>query len=183
MKAFNSAVTLSPDFLVQWVMKRTIVVIPKRIFVGFQCGRLRHCFILCGCFFGLLTSSVVLGQDKARMLTTEEIAVLFADVLDQAEVLDSIGVQAETHWYASGYFETRWWSSNREGRATGHWMARGGERCVLIAEPSVAAAEGWQCGKILWESEGVYRSLNPDGSAHGWHRLSPLPSVSSGLLP
>ena len=136
-----------------------------------------------GLFWSFLLPSAVQGQDDASALSTEEIAVLFADVLDKAVVIDAVGVQAETLWFASGHFETRWWSSNREGRVTGRWMARDSKRCVLISDPSPASAPGWRCGKILRESGDVYRSLNPDGSAHGLHQLSALPGASKPLLP
>lgn len=151
--------------------------------LGSQLNRWQYYFALWGCFWSLLLSSAVQGQGAASALSTEEIAVLFADVLDRAEVIDAVGVQAETHWFASGHFETRWWSSNREGRVTGRWMARDSKRCVLISDPSPASAPGWRCGEILRESGDVYRSLNPDGSAHGLHQLSALPSASKPLLP
>ena len=62
---------------------------------------------------GWLYSDFLQGQDEVRALGTKEIQSVFADVLDKAEVLDTAGVQAETRWYADGYFETRWCSSTR----------------------------------------------------------------------
>ena len=152
---------------------------PRSIDFQIETDQLKCCLILCG----FLISSLVRGQGEVRELNTEEIAVLFADVLDRAEVIDAVGVQAETLWFASGHFETRWWSSNREGWVTGRWMARDSKRCVLISEPSPASAPGWRCGKVLRESGGVYRSLNPDGSTHGLHQLSALPAELKPSLP
>ena len=152
---------------------------PRSIDFQIETDRLKYCLVLCG----FLISSLVRGQGEVRELNTEEIAVLFADVVDRAEVIDAVGVQAETLWYASGHFETRWWSSNREGRVTGRWMARDSKRCVLISEPVPASAPGWRCGKILRESGGVYRSLNPDDSTHGLHQLSALPAELKPSLP
>ncbi len=151
--------------------------------LGNHWNRLQYYFALWGCFWSFLLPSAVQGQDDASALSTEEIAVLFADVLDKAVVIDAVGVQAETLWFASGHFETRWWSSNREGWVTGRWMARDGKRCVLISEPSPASAPGWRCGKVLRESGGVYRSLNPDDSTHGLHQLSALPAELKSSLP
>ncbi len=151
--------------------------------LGNHWNRLQYYFALWGCFWSFLHPSAVQGQDDASALSTEEIAVLFADVLDKAVVIDAVGVQAETLWFASGHFETRWWSSNREGWVTGRWMARDSKRCVLISEPSPASAPGWRCGKVLRESGGVYRSLNPDDSTHGLHQLSALPAELKSSLP
>ncbi|WP_435211418.1 hypothetical protein ACMAY6_09810 [Luminiphilus sp. nBUS_16] len=151
--------------------------------LGNHWNRLQYYFALWGCFWSFLLPSAVQGQDDASALSTEEIAVLFADVLDKAVVIDAVGVQAETLWFASGHFETRWWSSNREGWVTGRWMARDSKRCVLISEPSPASAPGWRCGKILREFGGVYRSLNPDDSTHGLHQLSALPAELKSSLP
>ena len=151
--------------------------------LGNHWNRLQYFGVLWGCFWSLLLPSAVHGQDDASVLSTEEIAVLFADVLDRAEVIDTVGVQAETLWYARGHFETRWWSSDREGRVTGRWMARDSKRGVLISDSVPTSAAAWRCGKILRESGGGYRSLNPDGSSHGVHALSALPAGSKPVTP
>ena len=140
-------------------------------------------------YLGLMTFSMQMvadGQDLkdvATALTSEEIRATFNNVIDQAEVLDSPGVSAETHWRASGTFETRWSSSKKSGEARGLWRVQDNRRCVKLedeAPSTVAGGEpaesaGWRCGAILSLPDGRLLSLNPDGSPHGLHRLTPMP--------
>ena len=148
-----------------------------------QSQRLRFSYVMLLLMAGWLYSDFLQGQDEVRALGTKEIQSVFADVLDKAEVLDTVGVQAETRWYADGYFETRWWSVSREGRAAGRWMARDNKRCVLLSDPLTLVGEGWQCAKILQQPYGFYLSLNPDGTRHGLHQLVVLPDLSKPLHP
>jgi len=122
-------------------------------------------------------------KDEATALTSAEIRATFDNVIDNAEVLDSPGVSAETYWRASGTFETRWSSSQKSGEAKGLWRAQDNRRCVKLedSEPTTGAggepAESavWRCGTILSLPDGRLLSLNPDGSPHGIHRLTPIP--------
>ena len=111
------------------------------------------------------------------VLSTAEIIVAFSDVLDEGRVQDQPGIHAETRWYATGHFETRWWrvSDAVENRVVntvlGQWIARNDKRCVLI---SAAPQRDWECASLIFRADGLYLSLNPDGSPHGLHRLSAL---------
>ena len=111
------------------------------------------------------------------VLSTAEIIVAFSDVLDEGRVQDQPGIHAETRWYATGHFETRWWrvSDVVENRVVntvlGQWIARNDKRCVLI---SAAPQRDWECASLIFRADGLYLSLNPDGSPHGLHRLSAL---------
>lgn len=111
------------------------------------------------------------------VLSTAEIIVAFSDVLDEGRVQDQPGIHAETRWYANGHFETRWWrvSDVVENRVVntvlGQWIARNDKRCVLI---SAAPQRDWECASLIFRADGLYLSLNPDGSPHGLHRLSAL---------
>ena len=148
-------------------------------------------------YSGLMTFSLQMVaeaqglKDAATALTSAEIRATFDNVIDNAddnvidnaEVLDSPGVSAETYWRASGTFETRWSSSQRSGEAKGLWRVQDNRRCVKLedSEP-LTVAEGepsesavWRCGAILSLPDGRLLSLNPDGSPHGVHRLTPMP--------
>jgi len=111
------------------------------------------------------------------VLSTAEIIAAFSNVLDEGRVQDQSGIAAETRWYADGHFETRWWRvfeavENRVvNTVLGQWMARNDQRCVMIS----AASQGeWECASLILRADGLYLSLNPDGSPHGLHRLSAL---------
>jgi len=122
-------------------------------------------------------------KDEATALTSAEIRATFDNVIDNAEVLDSPGVSAETYWRASGTFETRWSSSQKSGEAKGLWRVQDDRRCVKLEDPEPASGAGgepaesavWRCGAILSLPDGRLLSLNPDGSPHGVHRLTPMP--------
>ena len=118
-------------------------------------------------------------------LTSTEITRLFSDVIDRGEVQNGRGISAETHWYADGTFVSRWWTQvnptgdaddkSDEGAVTreirGRWRADHDLRCVIF--DSVAQPD-WSCAEVWLLDDGRVLSLNPDGSAHGLHRLSPL---------
>ena len=122
-------------------------------------------------------------KDAATALTSAEIRATFDNVIDNAEVLDSPGVSAETYWRASGTFETRWLSSQKSGETKGLWRVQDNRRCVKLEDPEPATGAGgepaesavWRCGAILSLPDGRLLSLNPDGSPHGVHRLTPMP--------
>jgi hypothetical protein len=114
-------------------------------------------------------------------LTSTEIARLFSDVIDRAEVQNKQGISAETHWHADGTFLSRWWiqanpasDANESGtvkKVTGRWRAEHDLRCVTFDS---GTQPDWSCAEVWLLDDGRILSLNPDGSAHGLHRLSPL---------
>ena len=115
-------------------------------------------------------------------LTSAEITRLFSDVIDRGEVQNDRGISAETHWHADGTFVSRWWTeanpandANGKGSVTqevsGRWRAEHDLRCVTF--DSVAQPD-WSCAEVWLLDDGRVLSLNPDGNAHGLHRLSPL---------
>ena len=140
-------------------------------------------------YSGLMTFSLQMVaeaqdlKDAATALTSAEIRATFDNVIDNAEVLDSPGVSAETYWRASGKFETRWSSSQKSGEAKGLWRVQDNRRCVKLEDPKTLTVAGgepaesavWLCGAILSLPDGRLLSLNPDGSPHGVHRLTPMP--------
>lgn len=126
----------------------------------------------------VLTSGPV---GKTR-LTGTEITRLFSDVLDRGEVQSQPGISAETHWHADGTFVSRWWTEGNSAsdasdkgavkqEVTGRWRTENGLRCVTF--DSVTKPD-WSCAEVWLLDNGRVLSLNPDGSAHGLHRLSPL---------
>ena len=115
-------------------------------------------------------------------LTSTEITRLFSDVIDRGEVQNDRGISATTHWHADGTFVSRWWTeanpandANDKGSVTqevrGRWRAEHDLRCVTF--DSVAQPD-WSCAEVWLLDDGRVLSLNPDGSAHGLHQLSPL---------
>ena len=119
-----------------------------------------------------------LASDSVRKtrLTTGRITALFSNVIDRGEVQDGRGISAETYWYADGRFISRWWRGQRiddapKQQIRGHWRAERNLRCVTL---SSAKPSDWSCAEVWLLEDGRVLSLNPDGSAHGLHRLSPL---------
>ena len=116
-----------------------------------------------------------------KRLTSTEIMRLFADVIDRGEVQNERGISAETHWHADGTFVSRWRSqenpatdANDSGavkKVTGRWRAEHDLRCVAFDS---GTQPDWSCAEVWLLDDGRVLSLNPDGSAHGLHRLSPF---------
>ena len=127
-------------------------------------------------------------------LTSTEITRLFSDVIDRGEVQNQRGISAETHWHGDGTFVTWWWtqastvtdasdasdasdvSDVRDKGAvkrevTGRWRTERNLRCVTFDS---GTQPDWSCAEVWLLDDGRILSLNPDGSAHGLHRLSPL---------
>ena len=122
------------------------------------------------------------GPVGKTRLTGTEITRLFSDVLDRGEVQNQPGISAETHWHADGTFVSRWWTegnstSDASGKGavkqevTGRWRTEHGLRCVAFDS---GTKPDWSCAEVWLLDDGRVLSLNPDGSAHGLHRLSPL---------
>ena len=115
---------------------------------------------------------------KTRLKSTQ-ITRLFSDVIDRGEVQDGRGISAETHWFADGTFVSRWWTeandASTEGwvkhEVTGRWLTERDLRCVTFGSET---QPDWSCAEVWLLADGRVLSLNPDGSAHGLHRLSPL---------
>ena len=127
---------------------------------------------------------------KTRLKSTE-ITRLFSDVIDRGEVQNQRGISAETHWHADGTFVTWWWtqastvtdasdasdaSDVRDKGAvkrevTGRWRTERDLRCVTFDS---GTQPDWSCAEVWLLDDGRILSLNPDGSTHGLHRLSPL---------
>ena len=114
-------------------------------------------------------------------LTSTEITRLFSEVIDRGEVQNERGISAETYWHADGTFVSRWWTqanpasdANDSGtvkKVTGRWRAEHDLRCVTFDS---GTQPDWSCAEVWLLDDGRILSLNPDGSAHGLHRLSPL---------
>ena len=127
-------------------------------------------------------------------LTSTEIACLFSDVIDRGEVQNQRGISAETHWHADGTFVSWWWtqastvtdasdasdasdvSDVRDKGAvkrevTGRWRTERDLRCVTFDS---GTQPDWSCAEVWLLDDGRILSLNPDGSVHGLHRISPL---------
>ena len=110
-------------------------------------------------------------------LTTAQITDLFSDVIDRGEVQNQRGISAETHWQADGTFVSQWTrEANGNGdpikrQVRGRWRVESNLRCVTF---STGNQPDWSCAEVWLLDDGRVLSLNPDGSIHGLHRLSPL---------
>ena len=126
-----------------------------------------------------LAESTALGPipDGAVRMTSEDIKRLFSGVTDNAEVQDSRGTSAVNYWYADGSFVNRWSNEVASGEVRGTWSARNGERCIVITSGLPERIGIERCAPLYQQGSKIY-SLNPDGSVHGVHRLSPLPNSS-----
>ena len=114
-------------------------------------------------------------------LTSTQISGLFSDVIDRGEIQNERGISAETYWHADGTFVSRWWTqenpisdasdSGAVKKVTGRWRAEHDLRCVTFDS---GTQPDWSCAEVWLLDDGRVLSLNPDGSAHGLHWLSPL---------
>ena len=117
------------------------------------------------------------GAMGKTQLTTAQITDLFSDVIDRGEVQNQRGISAETHWHADGTFVSQW-SREASGdddpikrQVRGRWRVESNLRCVTFSSGN---QPDWSCAEVWMLDDGRVLSLNPDGSIHGLHRLSPL---------
>ena len=117
------------------------------------------------------------GPMGKTRLTTTQITNLFSDVIDRGEVQNQRGISAETHWHTDGTFVSQW-SREASGdggpikrQVRGRWRVESNLRCVTF---STGNQPDWSCAEVWLLDDGRVLSLNPDGSIHGLHRLSPL---------
>ena len=109
----------------------------------------------------------------AEQLSTAAIIQAFNNVRDEAQVQDAAGTSAVNHWYADGRFSNRWRNTAGSGEVTGRWRAADDQRCVTILS-GLPAREGKETCSPVYRRGDRYLSLNPDGSIHGIHTLTPL---------
>ena len=117
------------------------------------------------------------GPMGKTQLTTAQITDLFSDVIDRGEVQNQRGISAETHWHADGTFVSQWTREANDDddpikrQVRGRWRVESNLRCVTF---STGNQPDWSCAEVWLFDDGRVLSLNPDGSIHGLHRLSPL---------
>ena len=109
----------------------------------------------------------------ASQLSTQEIQCLFSDVRDDAMVQDSAGTTAINYWYGDGTFTNQWRNERGSGEVRGRWWADKDRRCIVITEGLPERIGVESCTPMYREGEQFF-SVDPDGSIHGIHRLSPL---------
>lgn len=106
-------------------------------------------------------------------LSGDQIEQVFANVQDHAMVAGDTGASALNHWYSDGRFISRWKSKTESGEVSGTWRVHNDERCVTIQSGLPDRAGREICSPIYREND-LYISVNPDGSIHGRHRLTPI---------
>ncbi|PLW69704.1 hypothetical protein [Pseudohalioglobus lutimaris] len=132
----------------------------------------------CVLVFLLLAPLAAAQPENAVRLSTAAIKQRFADVCDKAEVQDAAGTRASNAWYADGSLVNRWSNGERSGTVTGQWYAEDGMRCVVILSGLPGAEGKKRCGPV-YRVGADYFSINPDGSVHGIHRLTPMDEQGS----
>ena len=125
--------------------------------------------------YGLLVilSTGCTEPESSNRLTTEEIRQTFSSVRDDATVQDAKGTRAVNYWCADGTFTNEWSNGTRSGRVIGRWRAINDQRCIVIVSGLREYGNSERCGPIFRDAE-QYLSVNPDGSVHGVHTLSPM---------
>lgn len=106
-------------------------------------------------------------------LSTEKIRTVFANVRDDARVQDAVGTIAVNFWYADGSFTNAWSNEHGSGTVQGHWRAQDDKRCIVITAGLADRIGKESCSPVLRRGK-EYLSINPDGSIHGIHRLTPI---------
>lgn len=136
------------------------------------------CMAGLGLGFGLLLagSGALSAPADAVALSTQEIRERFSNVRDDAEVQDEAGSRAVNDWYADGRFIVRWRNQSGSGEVTGEWWAENDMRCITI-QTGLPEREGETACSPLYQRGDVLISIEPDGSIHAIHRLSPLPEA------
>jgi len=129
----------------------------------------------------LLAANALAQPENAVRLSTEAIKQSFANVCDNAEVQDAAGTTASNAWYADGRLVNRWSNGERSGTVTGQWSAKAGLRCVVILT-GLPAAEGNRRCSPVYRAGSDYFSINPDGSVHGIHRLTPMDAPGANCI-
>jgi protein-tyrosine phosphatase len=109
----------------------------------------------------------------SNRLTSREIIQTFANVRDEATLSDAHGTRAVNHWYADGTFTNEWSNEFAHGTVTGSWLSDNNLRCVIIAEGLPELKGDRRCSPI-YRFKHHYFSVNPDGTIHARHLLSPI---------
>jgi len=106
-------------------------------------------------------------------LTSEEIHKTFSNVKDQAQVQDKAKTRATNLWLDDGQFTSTWRNSQANGIVSGKWYVQESQRCVIIETGLPDLTGKPKCGPIYRQGDS-YLTVNPNGSIHGIHQLSPL---------
>lgn len=133
-----------------------------------------------GWFLAILAcfSFTAQGQMKdAYQLSGAEIRAAFDNVRDDAKVADKAGTTAVNYWYADGRFRNAWANGSASGKVVGRWYVQEDLRCVVIDSGLGSSDDKPRCGPIFRRGM-TYFSMNPDGSTHGVHTLTPISSNS-----
>ena len=130
----------------------------------------RMLIILAVVISGISIAADPVGTDR---LSTEEIRQVFANVRDDARVQDAAGTTAVNFWYADGSFTNAWSNQHGSGTVQGRWRAQDGKRCIVITAGLPERIGKESCSRVLRRGQ-EYLSLNPDGSIHGIHTLTPM---------
>ena len=123
--------------------------------------------------FAIGSGGAALSDQDRRKLSGHEIKQIFSDVEDRAIVADSEGTTAVNYWYSDGRFINRWKNRTDSGEVSGTWRVHNDQRCVLI-RTGLPDRIGRETCAPMYQQGDLYISVNPDGSIHGRHSLSPI---------
>ena len=122
--------------------------------------------------FGCATTEQKIVEAGGKKLSADEITKIFSDVREDYVAVDIPGVTAVAEWKSDGTMKADWKSKNDAGSVKGVWYVKSDERCIKYSEKSPGGPEV-ECASI-YQTGNNYTSINPDGSVHGTHTLSPL---------
>ena len=126
---------------------------------------------------GCATKSDYVLPDQARKFTAEEITQAFSNVREAYEAIDDPGLTATVIYNSDGNFSANWekgWLFH--GSLKGNWYTDDDQLCVKTT--TKFNGSDLYCVSI-YEMEGIYTAVHPDGSYQGISTLTPLGEILS----
>ena len=126
---------------------------------------------------GCATKSDYVLPDQARKLNAEEITQAFSNVREVYEAIDDPGLTATVIYTSDGYFTANWekgWFSH--GNLEGNWYTDSDQFCIKTT--TKFDGSDLHCLSI-YEMDGNYTAVHPDGNYQGIFTLTPLGEILS----
>ena len=126
---------------------------------------------------GCATKSDYALPDEARKLTAKEIASAFSNSREKYIAIDDPGLIATVTYISDGDFSAKWkkgWFFH--GSLKGNWYTEDDQLCVKTT--TKFDGSDFYCVSI-YELDGIYTAVYPDGSYQGISTLTPLGEVLS----
>lgn len=114
-------------------------------------------------------------SDQARKLKSEEIVEVFTNAKKRYKSLDDPGLTATSVYSSDGHFRSDWekgWFFS--GTHEGIWYTESDQHC--IHSTTEFDGSNIHCTNV-YELDGIYTSVHPDGSYQGTFTLTPLGEI------